>query len=155
MTEYTKQMLNREFIDAVTYTEEEWSRDTEEEDWLRDTEEEEWMSQFTEEEGLVPWLPQPQFYNRISRYFEIIREEGEGTRRVPCPWSVDAVGEEEYQEYEKHIKFDMIKKLERDAVLDAVIRPLQQKFKEMLYNPNTKRGRAFALKNIEWAFEEE
>jgi len=44
---------------------------------------------------------------------------------------------------------------ERDAVLDAVIRPLQKKIKEMLYNPNTKRGRAFALKNIEWAFEEE
>ena len=53
------------------------------------------------------------------------------------------------------VNVDMIKKIERDTVLEAAILPLQKKIKEMLYNPRTKRGRAFILKNIEWAFDEE
>ena len=55
----------------------------------------------------------------------------------------------------KGVNEDMIKKIERDTVLEAAILPLQKKIKEMLYNPRTKRGRAFILKKIEWAFEEE
>ena len=62
----------------------------------------------------------------------------------------------EYYEYDmnyKKINVDMIKNIERDTILDVVVRPIQQKIKEILYNPHTKRGRAFAFKNIEWAFE--
>lgn len=55
----------------------------------------------------------------------------------------------------RFINFDRIRKIERDTMLDAVIRPLQLKIKEMLYNPNTKRGKAFILNQISWAFEEE
>tara|TARA_R110002124_G_scaffold110720_1_gene264220 strand:+ start:87 stop:800 length:714 start_codon:yes stop_codon:yes gene_type:complete len=34
-----------------------------------------------------------------------------------------------------------------------IVRALQIKIKEMLYNPHTRRGRAFIKKQIEWAFE--
>ena len=54
---------------------------------------------------------------------------------------------------ETHIKFDMIKKIERDSQLGAVIVPLQIKIKEMLYSPHNRRGRAFIEKQIDWAFE--
>jgi len=123
MSEFVKQMLNREFTDAVGYTED---------------------SVFST------------FSDNIGLYFELAKSEGEdvgGTRRVPCPWSVDAVGEEEYQDGETQIKFDMIKKIERDSQLGAVIVPLQIKIKEMLYSPHNRRGRAFIEKQIDWAFE--
>ena len=128
MTEFVKQMLNRNFTDAVDYT----------------------------EEAVFP-CTHGTFSDNISQYFELAKSEGEmsgfGTRRVPCPWSVDAVGEEEYQEHEIHIKFDMIKKIERYAQLGAVIVPLQIKIKEMLYSPHNRRGRSFIEKQIDWAFE--
>jgi len=50
------------------------------------------------------------------------------------------------------INEDMIKKIERDTLVEAYIRPLQKKIKEILYDPNTRRGKAFALNNIAWAF---
>ena len=130
MTEFVKQMLNREFTDAVAYT----------------------------EEAVFPSVPHTHtFSDNISQYFELAKSEGEmsgfGTRRVPCPWSVDAVGEEEYQDGETQIKFDMIKKIERDSQLGAVIVPLQIKIKEMLYSPHNRRGRSFIEKQIDWAFE--
>ena len=53
-----------------------------------------------------------------------------------------------------NIKIDMIKNIERNEILDVVVRPLQIKIKEMLYSPHTKRGRAFIEKQISWAFEE-
>lgn len=53
-----------------------------------------------------------------------------------------------------NIKIDMIKNIERNEILDVVVRPLQIKMKEMLNSPHTKRGRAFIEKQIEWAFEE-
>ena len=53
-----------------------------------------------------------------------------------------------------NIKIDMIKNIERNEILDVVVRPLQIKIKEMLNSPHTKRGRAFIEKQIEWAFEE-
>ena len=53
------------------------------------------------------------------------------------------------------IKIDMIKNIERNEILDVVVRPLQIKIKEMLNSPHTKRGRAFIEKQISWAFEEE
>ena len=105
MSEFVKQMLNREFTDAVGYTED---------------------SVFST------------FSDNIGLYFELAKSEGEdvgGTRRVPCPWSVDAVGEEEYQRRETQIV------------------PLQIKIKEMLYSPHNRRGRAFIEKQIDWAFE--
>ena len=62
----------------------------------------------------------------------------------------------EYYEYDmnyKKINVDMIEKIERDTILDVVVLPLQKKIKEILYDPNTRRGKAFALNNISWAFE--
>ena len=56
-------------------------------------------------------------------------------------------------EYEEDVNIDMIKKIERDAVLEAVIRPLQIKIKEMLNSPHNRRGRAFIENAISWAFE--
>ena len=131
MTEFVKQMLNREFTYAVGCI-----------------------------EDLLTCLPlthpNSTFSDNIGLYFELAHSapfSSEGTRRVPSPWSVDTVGEEEYQEYETHIKFDMIKKIERDTQLGAVIVPLQIKIKEMLYSPHNRRGRAFIEKQIDWAFE--
>ena len=43
--------------------------------------------------------------------------------------------------------------IRRNKLLDIVIRPLQIKIKKMLYSPNTRRGRAFIEKSIEWAYE--
>ena len=57
------------------------------------------------------------------------------------------------EKYDKTLNLTLIKKIERDTILEVVVLPLQKKIKEMLYNPNTRRGKAFALKNIEWAFE--
>tara|TARA_R110002012_G_scaffold58394_1_gene151508 strand:- start:4900 stop:5205 length:306 start_codon:yes stop_codon:yes gene_type:complete len=56
---------------------------------------------------------------------------------------------------ETHIRVDIIKNIERDAVLEAVIRPLQIKMKEMLNSPHTRRGKAFIENQISWAFGEE
>ena len=61
-----------------------------------------------------------------------------------------------YYEYDMNcekINIDMIEKIERDTILDVVVLPLQKKIKEILYDPNTRRGKAFALNNIAWAFE--
>ena len=44
---------------------------------------------------------------------------------------------------------------EYEENLMKAIRPLQIKIKEMLHNPHNRRGRAFILSQIEWAFEEE
>ena len=57
------------------------------------------------------------------------------------------------EKYDNTLNLTLIKKIERDTILEVVVLPLQKKIKEMLYNPNTRRGKAFALKNIEWAFE--
>jgi hypothetical protein len=123
MTEFVKQMLNREFTDAVG--------------WLED--QGQWWSPHT-------------FNEYISLYFETPKSEGGGGYLCARPWSVDAVCEEEYQKGETHIKFVMIKKIEREAQLGAVIVPLQIKIKKMLYSPHNRRGRAFIDKQIDWAF---
>ena len=74
-------------------------------------------------------------------------------------WMADlAANPPPYYNYEylhnTNIKIDMIKNIERNEILDVVVRPLQIKMKEMLNSPHTKRGRAFIEKQIEWAFEE-
>ena len=125
MTDFVKQMLNREFTEIVDYTE--------------------------DGGGCGP------FYDNISQYFEGAKYEGEdegGTPRVPWPWWYEH-GHPYCNEYvwdETHIKFDMIKKIERDAQLGALIVPLQIKIKAMLYSPHNRRGKAFIEKQIDWAF---
>ena len=81
---------------------------------------------------------------------------------MSSPWAVldmwRVVDRPPYYNYEylhnTNIKIDMIKNIERNEILDVVVRPLQIKMKEMLNSPHTKRGRAFIEKQIEWAFEE-
>ena len=85
-------------------------------------------------------------------------EERQGffTEHLGAGWleEEDADAQEEENPYHR-IKYDMIKKIERDAVLEAAIRPLQIKIKEMLYSPHNRRGKAFIENSISWAFEEE
>jgi hypothetical protein len=61
--------------------------------------------------------------------------------------------DEHDDDHEKDVKVDMIKKIERETVLEAAIRPLQIKIKEMLNSPHNRRGRAFIENAISWAFE--
>ena len=56
-------------------------------------------------------------------------------------------------EYMENKFLEFIKKYKGD-VEDYYVRKVQQRWKEKLYNPHTELGKRFALKQIEWAFEE-
>ena len=96
---------------------------------------------------------------------EAVAEVAEARQKwMSSPWAVAwmadlAANPPPYYNYEylhnTNIKIDMIKNIERNEILDVVVRPLQIKIKEMLNSPHTKRGRAFIEKQISWAFEEE
>ena len=94
-------------------------------------------------------------YSEFLRGGEVGAEAGEGEDEDKYATYLAITQFNEDETTVRFINFDRIRKIERDAVLDAVIRPLQLKIKEMLYNPNTKRGKAFILNQISWAVEEE
>ena len=98
------------------------------------------------------WYETPAGLER-GKYSEFLREGEVGEDKFATYLAITQFNEDETTV--RFINFDRIRKIERDAVLDAVIRPLQLKIKELLYNPNTKRGKAFILNQISWAFEEE
>ncbi len=55
-------------------------------------------------------------------------------------------------EFEKAEEAEKEEKKRKEKFI-KIVRALQIKIKEMLYNPHTRRGRAFIKKQINWAFE--